>query len=130
MLLLMPSNLQMITATLLFYDQPEYDVFWKMVTDLDVPVYFHPRGNIAQLANLEYGHAPFLLGAGQEFTATVSTHILGYVCLPSIIVQYTHLSDLSDNFADYAQTVYLSENHSIHSSSLYLSMFATADSRN
>ena len=26
-----------------FYDQPEWDVFWQEIVDLDVPVYFHPR---------------------------------------------------------------------------------------
>lgn len=28
--------------TYLFYDQPEYDPFWKVVTELDVPIYIHP----------------------------------------------------------------------------------------
>jgi hypothetical protein len=27
----------------LFYDQPEYDIFWKTCADLDVVVYIHPR---------------------------------------------------------------------------------------
>ena len=26
-----------------FYDQPEWDVFWQEIVDLDVPIYFHPR---------------------------------------------------------------------------------------
>ncbi|KAK7039157.1 hypothetical protein VNI00_010061 [Paramarasmius palmivorus] len=63
--------------TLLFYDQPEYDVFWKMVTDLDVPVYFHPRGNVPTVHDMLYGHARWLSGPGQEFAATLSTHLLG-----------------------------------------------------
>ncbi|KAJ4342107.1 hypothetical protein N0V95_007043 [Ascochyta clinopodiicola] len=28
--------------TYLFYDQPEYDAFWKVCQELDVPVYIHP----------------------------------------------------------------------------------------
>ncbi|KAF9442821.1 amidohydrolase 2, partial [Macrolepiota fuliginosa MF-IS2] len=64
-------------TTLLYYDQPEYDVFWQMVTDLDVPVYFHPRSNIAQIGNLLDGHAPWLKGPAQEFAVTLSNHILG-----------------------------------------------------
>jgi hypothetical protein len=36
-----------------------------MVTELDVPVYFHPRSNIPQIQNLLYGHAPWLKGAAQ-----------------------------------------------------------------
>ncbi|KAJ7925007.1 hypothetical protein B0H13DRAFT_1172372 [Mycena leptocephala] len=64
-------------GTLLFYDQPEYDVFWEMVTELDVPVYLHPRSNIPQIQNLLYGHAPWLKGAAQEFADTLSTHVMG-----------------------------------------------------
>jgi 2,3-dihydroxybenzoate decarboxylase len=36
-----------------------------MVTELDVPVYFHPRSNIPQIQNLLYGNAPWLKGPGQ-----------------------------------------------------------------
>lgn len=28
---------------IVFYDQPEWDLFWNEVTELDVPVYIHPR---------------------------------------------------------------------------------------
>ncbi|KAJ7702963.1 hypothetical protein B0H17DRAFT_80052 [Mycena rosella] len=49
-------------ATLLYYDQP---AFWEMVTELDVPVYPHPRDNIAQIQALVYAHAPWLEGPGQ-----------------------------------------------------------------
>ncbi|KAJ7747361.1 hypothetical protein B0H16DRAFT_1555710, partial [Mycena metata] len=64
-------------ATFLYYDQPEYDEFWSTVTELDVPVYFHPRTNPAELQTLLYGHAPWLKGPGQEFADTLSTHIMG-----------------------------------------------------
>lgn len=36
-----------------------------MVTELDVPVYLHPRSNIAQIQTLLYAHAPWLEGSGQ-----------------------------------------------------------------
>jgi 2,3-dihydroxybenzoate decarboxylase len=65
-------------ATLLYYDQPEYDVFWQMVADLDVPVYLHPRVNIAQINVLMYQHCPFINGPAQEFAVTLSNHILGF----------------------------------------------------
>ncbi|KAF8064254.1 hypothetical protein FPV67DRAFT_1420736, partial [Lyophyllum atratum] len=64
-------------TTLLFYDQPEYDVFWQAVTDLDVPVYFHPRPNIAQIEKLLYAHAPFIMGPSEEYAVTLANHILG-----------------------------------------------------
>ncbi|KAF5375394.1 hypothetical protein D9615_007949 [Tricholomella constricta] len=64
-------------TTLLYYDQPEYDVFWQAVTDLDVPVYFHPRVNIAQIRTLMYNHAPFIRGPSEEYAVTLANHILG-----------------------------------------------------
>ncbi|KAI0310495.1 hypothetical protein OF83DRAFT_1154866 [Amylostereum chailletii] len=63
--------------TFIFYDQPEFDVFWQMVVALDVPVYFHPRSNPDPVGSLLYDHAPFLKGPSQEFAVTLSTHILG-----------------------------------------------------
>ena len=52
-------------------------MFWQTVTELDVPVYLHPRTNPAPISTLLYAHAKFLNGASQEFAATLSTHILG-----------------------------------------------------
>jgi 2,3-dihydroxybenzoate decarboxylase len=64
--------------TMLFYDQPEYDEFWQAVSDLDVPVYFHPRFNTPEVPiSVMYDHAPWLRGA-QEFTSTLSAHVLGF----------------------------------------------------
>ncbi|KAJ6594135.1 hypothetical protein B0H19DRAFT_1093958 [Mycena capillaripes] len=77
--------------TLLFYDQPEYDVFWEMVTELDVPVYLHPRTNIAQIQNPLYGHAQWLKGPGQEFADTLSTHVMG-LCTNGVFDRFPNLS--------------------------------------
>ncbi|KAJ7079119.1 amidohydrolase 2 [Mycena belliarum] len=77
-------------ATLLFYDQPEYDVFWEMVTELDVPVYLHPRTNIAQIQALLYAHAPWLKAAAQEFADTLSTHVLG-LCTNGVFDRFPKL---------------------------------------
>ncbi|KAK0227635.1 amidohydrolase 2 [Armillaria fumosa] len=75
--------------TLLYYDQPEYDEFWQMVTDLDVPVYFHPRTNVQLISSLVYSHGFGLRGPAQEFAATLSTHILG-LCTNGVF-EYAHL---------------------------------------
>ncbi|KAJ7702961.1 amidohydrolase 2 [Mycena rosella] len=79
------------TATLLYYDQPEYDVFWEMVTELDVPVYLHPRDNIAQIQALVYAHAPWLEGPGQEFADTLSTHVMG-LCTNGVFDRFPKLN--------------------------------------
>ncbi|KAG6830138.1 hypothetical protein H0H92_002002 [Tricholoma furcatifolium] len=78
-------------ATLLYYDQPEYDVFWQTVTDLDVPIYFHPRSNIAQIQSLLFAHAPFLEGPSEEYAVTLANHILGR--FPSLKIIVGHLGE-------------------------------------
>ncbi|KAJ7220591.1 hypothetical protein GGX14DRAFT_431365 [Mycena pura] len=78
-------------STLLFYDQPEYDVFWEMVTELDVPVYFHPRTNIPEIQTPLYGHAPWLKGPSQEFATTLSTHVMG-LCTNGVFDRFPKLT--------------------------------------
>ncbi|KDR73918.1 hypothetical protein GALMADRAFT_227647 [Galerina marginata CBS 339.88] len=77
--------------TLLYYDQPEYDVFWQTVTDLNVPVYFHPRNDIPAIIALSYAHAPFLKGPAQEYAAGLSTHILG-LCVNGVFDRFPNLN--------------------------------------
>ncbi|KAJ3998412.1 amidohydrolase 2 [Lentinula boryana] len=76
--------------TLFFYDQPEYDIFWSTVTELDVPVYFHPRVNVAPISTLLYTQAPWLRGAGQEFAVTLSNHVLG-LCTNGVFDRFPSL---------------------------------------
>ncbi|KAF9017938.1 amidohydrolase 2 [Rhodocollybia butyracea] len=76
--------------TLIYYDQPEFDVFWKVVTELDVPIYLHPRTNVAPISTLLYDHAPWLIGPAQEFTATLSNHILG-LCTNGVFDRFPKL---------------------------------------
>jgi len=60
---------------MLFYDQPEYDVFWKTVQDLDVPVYMHPRLASPIIQKQLWEGRP---GWGaQVFSTGVSIHTLG-----------------------------------------------------
>ncbi|TBU33478.1 amidohydrolase 2 [Dichomitus squalens] len=77
--------------TFIFYDQPEFDVFWQMAVDLDVPVYLHPRTNPDPVETLLYAHAPFLIGAPQEFAVTLSTHILG-LCTNGVFDRFPNLT--------------------------------------
>jgi 2,3-dihydroxybenzoate decarboxylase len=60
-----------------FYDTEKYLPFWKVVQDLDVPIYFHPRW--PPLRELEsdqpYGARRHLLGAGVSFHLELSFHI-------------------------------------------------------
>ncbi|KAK1227166.1 hypothetical protein PQX77_009800 [Marasmius sp. AFHP31] len=45
-------------------------------TKLDIPIYLHPRVNIPAIFDLLYKDTPWLGGATQEFTTTLSNHIL------------------------------------------------------
>lgn len=68
-------------VTPLYYDQPEYDIFWQTLSDLDVPLYLHPRTDVAPILTFQYSHSPFLIGPAQQYTATLSGHILGYASM-------------------------------------------------
>ncbi|KAF2463594.1 amidohydrolase-like protein 2 [Lindgomyces ingoldianus] len=60
-----------------YFDTPEYDLFWKTVQDLDVPIYFHPRYAIQQdlQPGTRYGDRKHLLGAGVQFHLDLSWHL-------------------------------------------------------
>ncbi|TVY20142.1 2,3-dihydroxybenzoate decarboxylase [Lachnellula arida] len=77
-------------ATLLYYDQPEYDVFWDAVQELDVPIYFHPRIPVAQVTALDYAHAPWLLGAPHQFAVELSSHVAG-LCTNGVFDRFPKL---------------------------------------
>lgn len=61
-----------------YYDTKDYDPFWKVVEELDVPIYFHPRypppPDLAPVAP-QYGKRGHLLGAGVQFHLDLSWHI-------------------------------------------------------
>lgn len=66
-------------VTPLYYDQPGYDIFWQTLSDLNVPLYLHPRTDVPEILNFQYSHAKFLIGPAQQFAATLSGHVIGYV---------------------------------------------------
>jgi 2,3-dihydroxybenzoate decarboxylase len=47
----------------IFYDGPEFDVFWKTVQELDVVVYIHPRFPHPEVIENLFGGRRALLGA-------------------------------------------------------------------
>ncbi len=60
-----------------YYDTEEYHPFWKVVEELDVPVYMHPRYATGPdlAAGSRYGDRTHLLGAGVQFHLDLSFHI-------------------------------------------------------
>ncbi|KAM5350769.1 hypothetical protein ACJ41O_007274 [Fusarium nematophilum] len=63
--------------TLLYYDQPEYDPFWKVAVELDVVIYLHPRPPSPLQFEQNFAHARWLLGAPHQFGVQLSNHIVG-----------------------------------------------------
>lgn len=65
--------------TYLFYDQPAYDEFWKVVVELDVPVYIHPAAPVGQYYQQQYAQRKYLVGPPLSFANGVSLHLLGMI---------------------------------------------------
>ena len=58
------------------FDSPDFDPFWKMVQDLDVPVYFHPRWpNSYQMETL-WKERQWLVAATCQFHVYLTVHIM------------------------------------------------------
>lgn len=63
---------------MLFYDQPEYDPFWKVISEeLKVPVYIHPRLAIPQHLEQALAGRKWLAASAYYFAHGVSLHLLG-----------------------------------------------------
>ncbi|KAE8149779.1 amidohydrolase 2 [Aspergillus avenaceus] len=65
--------------TYLFYDQPEYDAFWKVCVELDVPVYIHPAAPQGLYYQQQYAGRRYLVGPPLSFANGVSLHLLGLI---------------------------------------------------
>jgi len=72
-----------------YFDTPKYDVFWQMVQELDVPIYFHPRYRIKQdlEPDQKYGTRKHILGAGVQFHLDLSFHLYA-MCSSGIFDRY------------------------------------------
>lgn len=64
---------------MIFYDGPEWDVFWKTCTDLDVPFYLHPRNPTGTMYEKLWAKRKWLVGPPLSFAQGVSLHLLGMV---------------------------------------------------
>ncbi|QIW96073.1 hypothetical protein AMS68_001591 [Peltaster fructicola] len=66
-------------TSMIFYDGEEWDPFWKMVTDLDVPLYLHPRNPTGVFMEKLWAPRKWLVGPPLSFAQGVSLHLLGMV---------------------------------------------------
>jgi 2,3-dihydroxybenzoate decarboxylase len=65
--------------TYLYYDQPVYDEFWKVLTELDVPLYIHPAAPSDVILEKLYAQRQNLIGPPLSFANGVSLHTLGLI---------------------------------------------------
>jgi len=65
--------------TYIFYDQPEWDVFWQTCVDLDVPFYLHPEPPVGSYLKQQYVGRKYLIGPPVSFANGVSLHLLGMI---------------------------------------------------
>jgi len=65
--------------TMLFYDGPEYDVFWRAAESLECPVYLHPREATPLITEHMWKARPWLAFSALGYAHRVGMHILGIV---------------------------------------------------
>ena len=65
--------------TMLFYDAPEYDAFWKVAEELDCPVYIHPREATPLITEQMWKARPWLAFSALGYAQRVAVHVLGLV---------------------------------------------------
>ncbi|MFP6733492.1 MAG: amidohydrolase family protein [Rhodospirillales bacterium] len=63
----------------LYYDLEQYWPFWKLVEELDVPFYLHPRNPLASQCRIYEGH-PWLMGPTWAFAQETAVHALRLMC--------------------------------------------------
>ncbi|TGO31213.1 hypothetical protein BPAE_0001g01090 [Botrytis paeoniae] len=65
--------------SIIFYDQPEWDVFWQECVDLDVPFYLHPKQPTGKVFDTLWADRKWLIGPPLSFANNVSLHLMGMV---------------------------------------------------
>lgn len=63
----------------IFYDHADWDVFWETLTELDVPLYLHPRNPTGMVHEKLWKDRSWLIGPPLSFAHGVSLHALGMV---------------------------------------------------
>ncbi|KAF8202616.1 2,3-dihydroxybenzoate decarboxylase, partial [Mycena galopus ATCC 62051] len=85
--------------TMLFYDNPSYDVFWAAVEELDVLVYMHPRLASPLIFNELYRDRKWLQASAWGFANQLSIHILGIATsgvfdrFPGVQLAFGHMGE-------------------------------------
>jgi 2,3-dihydroxybenzoate decarboxylase len=65
--------------TMLFYDDPKYDVFWAAAQDCKFPVYIHPRSATQQIHDAMWAGREQLAYSALGYANRVNMHVLGII---------------------------------------------------
>ncbi|KAK7026333.1 amidohydrolase family protein [Favolaschia claudopus] len=85
--------------TMLFYDDPKYDIFWAAVEELDILVYLHPRLPTKRIFNELYKDRKWLQASAWGFANQLSIHILGIATsgvfdrFPGVQLAFGHMGE-------------------------------------
>lgn len=63
------------TQEILYYDLPQYRMFWAKVEELDIPFYLHPRNPLPEDSRIYQGHS-WLMGPTWAFAQETAVHAL------------------------------------------------------
>ncbi|KAF2183403.1 hypothetical protein K469DRAFT_710915 [Zopfia rhizophila CBS 207.26] len=65
--------------TMLFYDDPIYDTFWKTAEELNAPVYIHPRSATPEITEKMWKGREHLAFSALGYANRVNMHLLGII---------------------------------------------------
>ena len=84
----------------LYYDAPEYYVFWQTAVELNVPIYIHPRVPANDHPDSIYHHYPEIQGSEWGFHTETGEHILRLILsglfdvFPSLQLIIGHMGEI------------------------------------
>jgi 2,3-dihydroxybenzoate decarboxylase len=78
---LVNDNQRTESDTPIFYDTPEWDVFWQTCVELDVPFYLHPIAPKGVIFEKLYKDRTPLIGPCMSFSNNVALHLTSMVSI-------------------------------------------------
>jgi 2,3-dihydroxybenzoate decarboxylase len=85
--------------TMMVYDQPEYDPFWKTANDLKAPVYLHPRISSRLIHDQMWKGRPWLDFSALSYADRLNMHILSIITngvlgrFPDVKLIFSHVGE-------------------------------------